>query len=751
MQCTGAFELGRPNGMSLVVPGAKTETVDLVKGVTSFSRANTPFSNTIGSCQIAEHIYASDSHSGVVFFVSGNHAEDCTEVASGVSGVCSLLNLTETMNGEASRVRDGYRAGQKHLGKPLAYTTPKMPEGMDFARMSFNNPDATIFLKAGFGVSSLQVLDNDGDGQLDIIVQCGWDDWPWAATYLYRNPTPKGQVDVDPVFPKYQRIDPTTLPPLLPPCTFADGKVIGDVHYTAGKTGDFWKGRASQGGVRQLKDLDGDGMDDLVIPASDRNMEAWQDCYDKRGNWRDIQLRGFVYWCKGLGGGTYGDARMLYLENNLPLEVYGQVCTLIEDYDGDGDYDLILFDFMDTIVYFENVGLKTAPLYTSGRFLRAPDGTRLHGDLCMPYAVSADWDRDGRPDIVFGEEDSRVAWCRNTGKIVKGMPVFEKPRYFRQKADELHFGVLSCPWTCDWDGDGDLDILCGNSHGQIGFIENLSGPGVEKPKWAAPVYLREPDGKMIWPTAGKNGSIQGPCESKWGYATISVADWDGDGLPDIMGNNIMGEVKFWRNIGTRTKPRLDYACGVEVEWNGEQPELAWGWKKPKLQKNPKELLAQWRTTPMMTDWNGDGLTDLVMLDSEGYLCLYERAKHADGKLILKVPRRAFLTADGKPMLACCQFNRGIGCGRRKFAVCDWNGDGKTDIVMNGGPNAEVWLQTEKKEGNWYFRFTGPVARLRLSTHDPQPAVCDFNGDGIPDLLLGAMDGYIYYFRNPRAR
>lgn len=751
MQCTGAFELTRPNGTSLVVPGVKTETVDLVKGVTSFSCMNTPFENTIGSCQVAEHVYAADFHSGVVRFVAWNSSDGCSDVASGVYGACALLNLTETMNGEASRACGRYLAGQKNLGKPLVYATPKMPEGMDFARMGFNNPDATIFLKAGFGVDSLRVLDYDGDGQLDIVVTCGWDDWPWAATYLYRNPTQKGQADADPVFPKHQRFDPTTLPPPLPPCTFADGTAIGDVHYTAGKTGDFWKGRTSQGGVRQLKDLDGDGMDDLVIPAYDRNMDAWQDCYDARGNWRDIQMRGFVYWCKGLGGGKYGDARMLYMENNLPVEVYGRVCTLIEDYDGDGDYDLILFDYMDTIMFVENVGSKTEPLYTSGRFLRAPDGSRLHGDLCLPCAISADWDRDGKADIMFGEEDSRVAWCRNTGKFVDGMPVFEKPRYFRQKADELHFGVLSCPWTYDWDGDGDFDILCGNSHGQIAFIENLSGRGVEKPKWAAPVYLTEPDGKIIWPTAGKNGSIQGPCESKWGYATISVADWDGDGLPDIMGNNTMGEVKLWRNIGTRMKPKLDYAHGVEVEWNGEQPELAWGWKKPKLQKNPKELLAQWRTTPVMTDWNGDGLTDLVMLDHEGYLCLYERAKSADGKRMLTAPRRAFFGADGKPMLARCGFNRGIGCGRRKFTVCDWDGDGKTDIVMNGGPNAEVWLQTEAKEGNWHFRSAGPVARLNLSTHDPQPAVCDFNGDGIPDLVFGAMDGYIYYYRNPRTK
>lgn len=743
----GGFALTGMHGAELVVPGMKTEIVDLVRGATSFPRGVEPFTNVIGVCTVAGKVFAGDWPAGVVRTVEA----DSKPVATGVRAVCALLNLTETTNGAIARARAQAAVAQRALGKPLVYATPSLPPGMDFARMSFNNPDATIFLKAGFGVEALRVLDYDGDGQLDIVVTCGWGTWPWAGTYLYRNPTPKGQKNPNPIFPKYERIDPATLPPVSPGGTFADGRPIGDVHYTAvPESKEFWVGRKSQGGPRLLRDLDGDGVQDLVIGASDRNMSAWQDRYDARGNWKDIQLRGFVYWCRGLGEEKYGEPQMLYMENDLPVEVYGQARILMEDYDHDGDLDLILFDFMDTISYFENVGTKTKPLFTAGRFLRAPDGTRLHGDLCMPYAISVDWDGDGRPDILFGEEDSRVAWCRNTGTIKNGLPVFEKPNYFLQKADELHFGVLSCPWTYDWDDDGDLDIICGNSHGQIAFIENLSGPRVEKPRWAPPVYLTEPDGKFIWPIAGKNGSIQGPCESKWGYATLSVADWDGDGLPDIMANNIMGEVMWWKNIGTRTKPKLDYARRVEVEWDGPQPELAWGWKKPELQKNPKDLLTQWRTTPVMVDWNGDGLTDLIMLDQDGYLALFERARHTDGTLLVRHPRRAFLSVDGHPLRLRCTFNNYIGCGRRKFAVCDWDGDEKMDLVMNGGPNAEVMIQTASSNGTWSFRSIGPLARHQLSSHDPQPAVCDFNGDGVPDLIFGAMDGYLYYLRNPRS-
>src|SRR5207253_1087810 len=137
--------------------------------------------------------------------------------------------------------------------------------------------------------------------------------------------------------------------------------------------------------------------------------------------------------------------------------------------------------------------------------------------------------------------------------------------------------------------------------------------------------------------AGANGSIQGPAEAKWGYTTLSVADWDGDGLPDLLVNSILGKVVWYRNIGTRAAPQLAAALPIEVEWDGPQPALAYGWLRPE----GKALLTQWRTTPVGVDWNKDGLMDLVMLDQEGYLAFFERAKR-DGKLVLLAPRRVFV-------------------------------------------------------------------------------------------------------------
>jgi hypothetical protein len=237
-----------------------------------------------------------------------------------------------------------------------------------------------------------------------------------------------------------------------------------------------------------------------------------------------------------------------------------------------------------------------------------------------------------------------------------------------------------------------------------------------------------------------------------------VADWDGDGLPDLIVNSILGQVVWYRNIGTLTAPRLAAAQPIEVEWEGAPPRLAWGWARP----SGKALLTQWRTTPVAVDWNRDGLTDLIMLDQEGCLAFFERARR-DGKLVLLPPRRVFrgdqlLPADPKPKYVQTAPGEPLwmnkkpagGSGRRKLCVVDWDGDGALDFLINAS-NAAFLRQTSAHDGQWFFKDLGPLSDRNIEGHDVSPAVVDFNGDGIPDFLGGAEDGHFYYLRNPRTK
>jgi len=302
----------------------------------------------------------------------------------------------------------------------------------------------------------------------------------------------------------------------------------------------------------------------------------------------------------------------------------------------------------------------------------------------------------------------------------------------------VKFGALATPVGFDWDGDGDDDIVSGNTAGEIGFIENLGGC---PPKWAAPVLI-EADGAPIRIEAGPNGSIQGPCETEWGYTTISVADWDHDGLADVVANTIWGKVHWYRNVGAPKEPKLAAAEPIRVEWPGTPPKPEWNWWNP----DDNELATQWRTTPCAVDLTGDGLVDLVMLDHEGYLALYERKK-VDGKLVLLPPERVF-TSDGPEPL---RLNDGVAgrSGRRKLSFVDWDRDGRVDLLVNS--RSIDWLRNEgTRDGRIVLKPMGPLATRRLAGHTTSPTTVDWDQNGVPDLLVGAEDGYFYYLKNPHA-
>ena len=122
-------------------------------------------------------------------------------------------------------------------------------------------------------------------------------------------------------------------------------------------------------------------------------------------------------------------------------------------------------------------------------------------------------------------------------------------------------------------------------------------------------------------------------------------------------------------MGPRHAPKLDLVRPIEIEWPGPTPKPKWCWWDPL----DRQLVTQWRTTPVAVDFTQDGLTDLVMLDPEGYLVLYRRQRQAD-RVILLPPERIYIDEDNRLI----QLNpRTVGSsGRRKIAVVDWDGDGR---------------------------------------------------------------------------
>jgi hypothetical protein len=664
--------------------------------------------------------------------------------------------------------------------------TINAPEGTkrELLPLRYNHPGLVVDLGVGLWAWPIP-CDADSDGDFDLIVSCP--DKPSNGVWYFENRSGDTAINPMPVFqpaiklsgtvhyvmPSYIGNNMRVLSPGKEYSSFTQSGIQNSVPLSV--PANFYKpqGKQTKGPkVRhnqwRFADYDGDDILDLIVGVEDWSFYGWDDAWDRNGQWIAGPLRGFVYFLKGNPPPnsaspnsaspnntspanpsvqpekqTFQPPVAIETVGGQPLETFGCPSPNLHDWDGDGDLDILCGEFLDSFTYFENAGSRQSPKYKTGYRLKTPQGSPLSMDLQMIVPVAFDWDRDGFMDLIVGDEDGRVAWVRNTGRLDSNQaPVFDCPQYFQQVAETLKCGALATPVGVDWDQDGDEDILSGNTAGYIEFFENLSGPNVESPKWQKPRRL-EVDGAPFRIMAGKNGSIQGPAEAKWGYTTFSVADWDQDGKLDVVLNSILGQVVWLRNIGEPTAPRLSNPEPITVQWDTEPPTLSWGWLRPE----GNQLLTQWRTTPVVVDFNRDGLVDLAMLDTEGYLAFFERYKD-DEVLRLKPPTRRFLNEKGEPL----QLNskQAGGSGRRKLAIVDWNDDGHLDWLFNS-KNAELWLQIpsnqqtdSSRQAPWHFQAIGPLSDRNIEGHDVSPTTIDLDGDGLRDFLGGAEDGRLYY-------
>ena len=493
-------------------------------------------------------------------------------------------------------------------------------------------------------------------------------------------------------------------------------------------------------------DWDGDGLRDfLTVRRLSReyypSAAAWDRThppYSPLGVWLGENLRSQIVFHKNIGSKkapAYAPA-ISFKVSEAPIELYGTLHMTAGDWDGDGDEDLIVGNSFQLLYFARNKdGLA------QGVSLTTVKGESPFSIYVRPHL--ADMDGDGDLDILMGNEDGRPTWFEHLagGKL-------SKERFLLQRDAVIDVGCLSVPVACDWDSDGDSDLLVGNSTGFVEYFENISG---EADGFSyAPGRRLEANGADIRVLAGNAGSIQGPDEAKYGYTMPEVADWDEDGILDLLLSDVKGEHTFYENIGSRTNPILTAGKRLLVDWPGKPPKPGWVWWKP----DPSDLVTPWRCQPAVVDWTDDGLTDYIAVDHEGYLACYEGFLRNDEKW-LRPGRRVFMTENGDAIRLSEM--AGGQAGRARVCIADWDGNGHLDIIHNAHHlfgEAEALLkkvtnvgryQNMGGEGNAIFRWRGELIKKEIpmsSEHSTTPEVIDLDGDGRLDLLLGGEDGKI---------
>ncbi|MFC1499253.1 FG-GAP repeat domain-containing protein [Verrucomicrobiota bacterium] len=209
-----------------------------------------------------------------------------------------------------------------------------------------------------------------------------------------------------------------------------------------------------------------------------------------------------------------------------------------------------------------------------------------------------DWNNDGKKDLIVGDKTyGYVHIFLNSGSDAG--PVFTTSTQVKIGLTTFAAqGGDSAPCVVDWNNDGKKDLLVGeNTGGEINLLINNGSD-------AAPLFTSV--------TLIQDGGANLSLASEDGRSVPWAVDWNADGKKDLLvgstgvldGTNHVAVVRFYENKGTDAAP----------VFNGYINLSAGG----------STILANSHSRPVTTDWDNDGVLDLIVGAENGSLKFFKR-------------------------------------------------------------------------------------------------------------------------------
>lgn len=555
----------------------------------------------------------------------------------------------------------------------------------------------------GFNLPRPQLVDIDGDGDLDLFVQESRHDvkffervgdaWIWRTDrwqgvqvgewYRFADLDADGDLDLLGEQPMgYIRAwrnegDRTSARMVAVPDTLRD--ITGTPIF------------ADPQNILNVVDIDCNGRPDLFLGRVAGHVDRFeQEGSDTRGmplfrllaeRWQDIEVLGPIP----------GDTAVF---DGRPSR-HGANTMAFGDVDSDGDLDLFWGDFFEAgVLLIRNDGSCQAP-YFRGEHEQFPRGERI---VTTGYNAPAtgDVDGDGRLDLVLGVIGG--AYQPNHSAIDNLYLVLQKaPGEFtvvtRRLISMIDVGAESVPALADFDGDGDLDLLLSNKidpgNDTTGSITRFENTGTRR----APAFVD-----------------RGPLAlSGEFHFSPAVVDLDGDGLLDLVTGGWRDRVQWWRNTGSPSAPQWGMADSALIT-----------------------LTRGTNTIPTLGDLDGDGDLDMIVGEASGQLNLFRNVGSRTA------PRFALVSDEFQD----------IDVGRRSAPhLADLDGDTRLELLVG---NEDGAIQLWRLQAGSEITFA-PDERLALQIGEllAAPTAGDIDGDGVVDLFVGGAGGGVRWYKGLR--
>jgi hypothetical protein len=397
--------------------------------------------------------------------------------------------------------------------------------------------------------------------------------------------------DEDSIRIKIYKLQPDTRPgPQKAELTAADKEKIAAAYTNETGKADrltfepYGRGLPSRGQWRngfKVADMNGDGNPDIVHgPARKGNGQPNIFLGDGKGGWR-----------------RWAEARFPPLAYD-----YGDVA--VADFNGDRRLDLALAMHLRGLVVLVADGPATFKEWSRGIYFQPPGQNADEGGFSSRTLEAADWNGDGRPDLISLGEGPRMAVAPAVeGRRAVGSESFGALVYLNQgdgswtKQDELkdRVGLFGEDLAvADFTNDGQLDIVLGSSVlgekdilriGRAGSAGDTGDTG--DPDAAGGSWSRAPLAEL---------------RSRSYVGAIDAADLNGDGRTDLAVGFLSREGGTWRT-------------GIDVLLS--RTDGSWERKGVAVEET-----RDWLTALDSGDLDGDGRLDLAATTGDGEVWVF---------------------------------------------------------------------------------------------------------------------------------